>query len=339
VTLGTTFQRGFLRAQSRQSTDVSELFDGEFDVLVLSPSWDSRCTSICGAIRMRTRRAVVLRYSVSDAEGRQRAHREVLEVFADLVSKGSVAPISGDSKEISAFWSALLELLARERVEVGRPLRVAFDASSCPRFLTAATLGTCLSSGLASAVSIFYAEGVYPERAGSQSVAFSRGKWETVAVPSFLGEYDPGKRRLYLVSVGFEGHKTLRAVNAADPDRVSILLPDPGVQDGYVQRAIDSNRQLIESYCIPDDQIVRVAAGDAVAAWKALSERSLEDPENENVYYLCCGTKPHAIGMALNALTLGFPALLYNIPEEHVAVSISAAGLFWRYDVIDTTAV
>jgi hypothetical protein len=141
------------------------------------------------------------------------------------------------------------------------------------------------------------------------------------------------------VSVGFEGPKTLRAVTRADPDRVSLLFPSPGILPAYVEITRRSNEELVQEYRIPKVQIVEAPAADVIGAWKALDAASLDRPEAENSYYLCCGTKPHAVALALRAIALEYPAVLYNLPEEHKVHETEPAGTFWRFDIRDVTAV
>ena len=152
-------------------------------------------------------------------------------------------------------------------------------------------------------------------------------------MPGLEGEYDPAKARFYLLSVGFEGAKTLRVVTRADPDRVSVLFPEPGYFPEYSKRTRIDNDALLRRFRVPRDQVVCATAADAIGAWEALHRNNVERPDLENSYYLCCGTKPHSIALALRAAALRTPAVVYNVPEEHKVVQIRAAGLYWRFNI------
>ena len=80
---------------------------------------------------------------------------------------------------------------------------------------------------------------------------------------------------------------------------------------------------------------MRSEAGDAISVWKDLTESALERPECENIYYLSCGTKAHALGMALRAACLQFPCVLYNVPERHNYVEVTPTGQYWGYRIRD----
>jgi hypothetical protein len=152
------------------------------------------------------------------------------------------------------------------------------------------------------------------------------------------GAVNPAKRKAFIVSVGFEGVKTARVLSKEDPDRVSLIYPIPGVRPEYEALSLECNAATAEEYGVRENSILRVHAADAVGVWKALGTRALDCAEEET-YYLCCGTKPHALGMALRALCLKFPTVLYNVPETHTFVEVNPNGVFWRFDLRDVSAM
>ena len=252
---------------------------------------------------------------------------------------GRVALLRGGSTNLSEIWTQLREEIWRVYRELRRPIRVFIDSSTCPRYYALAVLATSIGGGLASRVSLFYAEGRYPDPDHEPEIAFTGERSQSVAVPGLEGTYDPDKDRFYLIAVGFEGWKTLRTVAQADPDRVSVLFPSPGTQPGYEDRTRNDNEPLFRGYRIPHTQIIKAPAGDAIAAWEALSEAALERPEAENTCFLCCGTKAHAVGLGLRAMVARYPAVLYNLPDEHKVVPIEASGRYWLFEVRDVTAL
>ena len=186
---------------------------------------------------------------------------------------------------------------------------------------------------------MFYAEGAYDLGHGDSDIAFTGGHWSTVAVPFLSGYFEPSKPRHYLVSVGFEGEKTLRAVSRADPDRVSVLFPRPGVSPEYEKLTSAANEPLMREFLIPESQIINAPAADAVATWKTLAKAAILKPGRFNDYYLCCGPKPHALALGLNALADGRSAVLCNIPDEHRVHQTRPNGVFWTYELNDLSSV
>jgi hypothetical protein len=282
----------------------------------------------------------VVLLSHRDTRGLRDAHDPRIIAFCKAIARNTVE-LRADSLDPEALWQAVFSEVVHVRDELGVPLRILIDASTCPRYVSLGLVATCLKEGLAKQVDLSYAEGKYPEpstdRQGiKREVAFTSGTWRAVAVPGLEGLFDPGKKRFYLVSVGFEGWKTLRVVSRADPDRVSVLMPSPGVIEGYEKRSMINNQDLIARYKIPEEQIARAPAGDAIAAWKALDHCQLERPDQENSFFLCCGTKAHSLGLTLRAAVRPGPAVLYYRPEDHVVVDIAAAGVFWRYEIVNS---
>ncbi|MCH8043055.1 MAG: hypothetical protein IID44_04990 [Planctomycetes bacterium] len=337
--MSSEFRHGFLRGKSRRSESVPDLARGEFDYALFSSSWDKRCLSVTCATELRAANCSVVIPDLRDVSGLMDKHDPLLLQFASKI--GKCKELRGDSRDVDGLWNQLLQHVLDVHRELARPLRIFIDLSTCPRFLSLGLLSQAVLSGIASEVTVFYSEGDYPEEESEedQHELFTAGGWDAVPVPGLEGEWDPDKKRAYLVSVGFEGSKTLRLVSRKEPDEVSLLFPDPGVKPEYVDRTRKRNAPLIKRFRIPDDRIIRSDAGDAIEAWKRLEEASIERPDEQNVYYVCCGTKPHSLALALRALTLRYPALLYIVPDRHRVVDVDALGVFWRFDLVDMSSL
>lgn len=331
-------RQGHIQAESRRAGSVSELLFGSYDLLLCAPSWDSRCTCITTAEQLTVGNALVFDFRNIGELGLRSAHdQRVREFVSSHCDRATL--IRGKSEDLETTWSAVQASVLDVVRTRGRPIRLLIDISTCPRFYALGALAFCLEAGLAESITVFYAEGAYPEQTDDQArhEMFTIGRWETVAVPFLEGSYDPGKSRFYYVSVGFEGSKTMRVVARADPDRVSVLFPKPGVDQSYEAITHERNRALLEAYRIPDEQIVCAPAGDAVAAWQAMDAARLERPEDENTSYICCGTKAHSLALALRSLALGYPAVLYNKPDEHKEIAVRPNGVYWSFEVRDAS--
>jgi hypothetical protein len=310
---------------------------GHYDLALLAPSWDHRCESITAAdITIGT--CIILRFSTKDEFGYQEKHEKTIDEFLARQSE-TVVPVKGDAVNLPEIWDDLWETALRITRNADAPLRILVDLSTCPRYYSLGFIAGMLQYGLAHTIAVFYAEGKYNNEAGPHPIdyPFTMGQWNATAIPFLRGSPDPLKRRSYIVSVGFEGVKTARVLSREDPDRVGVLFPDPGVQPGYVEETWNRNKEIIAQYRIADESIVRAPAGDAIAAWKALSTAKLEHSSKESTYYLCCGTKPHALGLALRAICIGSSTVMYNLPERHSFMEVSPSGVFWSYDLVDVT--
>jgi hypothetical protein len=337
----TTFEDRFLSGVSHRMENVSEWVAGDFDIGLFASSWDRRCACITEAANFSCSSSLLLLFDSRDRDGLRDIHDPLLVEYLRGHS-GETRIITGNSIDTGALWqriqSELLQIIAGHR----RPLHLYVDLATVPRFYALGVLALCVKSGFVKNVTIGYAEGRYPERKTDLSVVesfpFTMGRWTTVSVPYLAGRLDPHLRKFFLVSVGFEGGKVLRAVTREDPDRVSLLFPEPGFRAEYEALTEEANRELIERWLIPPDQILKARAGDAIEAWKVLSIRTLERFDQESVYYLCCGTKPHSLAFALRSLVREEAAVVYNVPEYYNEVDVYPSGVFWRYEIRDLSS-
>jgi hypothetical protein len=334
----TEFSDGVVAATSYSGKSPDELWTGTFDFGLVGVSWDKRCTAIskCNSISFNSVALVAPQTTVSLEL--LSSHREIVHDFCQSNSKlcnvleTETETLSGTFERIrSLFWAAVGE------ANRTAPAKIFIDVSTCPRYLSLALLREALFSGIVSEVCLGYSEGKYPEASPSyndlEEIAFSDGAFQALPVPGYYGEFEPSKGRLFIVSLGFDGWKTLNLLIRKEPERVLTLLSSPGGSPDYEERALSANSALFERFGLSADNSLRATSGDAVEAWRKISEASLEDVEKENIYYLCSGNKPHSIAFALRALSLESPTLLYNSPLKHLPLDIDFNGKFWMYSI------
>jgi len=333
----TAERQGYLSGSSQASRAVTDLVTELYDAALIAPGWDARCCSIMGAAHLRVRTCLVLVLPTFDPYGKRHRNERALMSFLRERSE-DVVLLQADPNDRQVLWEALWSALRQLAAQNSRPVSLLMDLSTCPRFYSLAALAGCFKHALTSRIDVLYTEGEYagdPTAPAALQFQFSLGEWTTVPVPFLEGTADPWKKRYLLVSLGFEGPKTSRVLSREDPDRISVLLGDPGTRAEYPAVAERGNSRILHTYQVPAQQIVRVAAADAIAVWRRLREASLERPDSENTFYLPCGTKPHALGLALRALCLGFPTVLYNAPDAYNFVDVQPTGIYWRYRIED----
>jgi hypothetical protein len=222
-----------------------------------------------------------------------------------------------------------------------RPVKVFFDMSTASRYYVLSTLATTLRSGIVSDFVFFYPEGKYraAETEQSEKGIFSGGKWETVAIPGLNGEFFTGKPYSLLVSIGFEGAKTLRVVNKLEPSHVSVLIPSPGFSEEYAKETIEQNRRLIDDFVRTADDTMYAEAGNLVDALRKLQESKQQYAEQQNLVFLCCGTKPHSLALGIRAFEMETPLVYYNRPSIHIENATVATGKYWRYHIRDLSVM
>lgn len=339
------FRNSFIIGESKSTKNPGELLNGVYDILILGASWDTRSTWVVDIGNIEAGHCILVTYENEDLKGidddayeRQLRNGEILERYMGDISHSTKTERSS-AYDIEEKWmriyANILEVYEREK----RPLNICLDISAIPRYCVLSALGMCIKNGIASEMVFLYAEGDYKIDAENVKYISQVGGWKKINIKALESVYDPAKRDFYLVSIGFEGNRTLRVTSESEPRRVSLLFPDPPVKDGYVEETAKENRRLIEKYRIPETQIIRAAAGDAIEAWKKLTVLMLERPESENAFYLCCGTKPHALALGLRALAKEFGTVVYYIPDRKVPTDVGANGTFWKYTIRDISVL
>ncbi len=333
------FNDRHLSAVSTRASSVDSLFPENlnYDVVIVVPSWDHRSKSILKASRFHADLGIIISFTDRDDLGITDESEKLLTEF--LWSRcETTTHIEEDSSNTQLIWTRLFSLIEKYAVQKSTALRFLFDISTCPRYYFLGLVAECFRLGIAVEFSCLYAEGEYPQDSpADRHDLFTRGGWDSIPIPGLEGEWDPGKKRCYLVSIGFEGTKTLRFVSRSEPDRLIVLFPDPAVLPEYTERTRNRNKMLFENY--PDSKVLRASAADAVDTWRILSENNEEKTNDENTFFVCCGTKPQSLGMTLRAMMKPECAVLYIVPDHHQVVETKPSGFYWRYDIRDSTAL
>jgi hypothetical protein len=328
------FREDYISATSFKSTDRNAVLAGDYELAVFAVSWDRRCLSLPKGTAWRAKRAVLIRPPVIDKEGYCACHEEELVVMLNERCQ-ALELIDGAKLGFDGVWDRLYEIGVEEATRAPSPGAFLLDLSAMSRFYSAGLVAMIIRLGIAARTDCFYAEGRYDATIDVKEVLFSDGKWERKVVPFLDGKSNPSVGWYYLLSAGFDGDWIKKILFQEEPDRVGLLIPIPGVNPAYEQRCLDGIKSITSEFMIPEEYHLRAHAADAVAAWQKVSASGQERWEDEQVAYLCCGTKPHAVAMALRALVHRYPAVLYFLPERYKVIPVEEAGTFWRYTIVD----
>ena len=334
----TIYKDYFLHAKSEFSNNPINLIYGTYDLGIIFPSWDNRCLELLKCTDLSFKNSILPIFSGKNSAKYSKLNQSKLIDYAKQNSNQTYS-FEGESIDFNYIWQNLSKQIINQFIKNKSSLNIFLDLSTCPKYYAMSILSTCILRGIAKLITIFYSEGEYHIKTDVNQNLFTAGKWDTIAIPSLKNIHDPGKRKYYLVSVGFEGAKTMQVISKKDPERISILFPDPGVKKEYVSIAESENEILFNKYKVPDKEIIRAPAGDAIMAWKKISERSPERPNDENIHYLCCGTKPHALALSLRAIARSNATVLYRKPNSYQYVDVKPIGQYWRYDIKDISAI
>lgn len=334
--MNSKIRSSFVETLSCKSSSVQEIYSGTYDFLVGSASWDRRSVAIADSDNFSAEFALLFDFVKKDDDGLSKKHMSILQAaYKSRVSNLETELI--EATFVDANWQLLNHHLLNACKKLERPLDVFVDLSTTPRYLTLGLLGVGFNLGLVKSVTYGYAEGRYVANNNKQEL-FTEGGWAAVAIPGLSGEWEPHRSRHYLVSVGFEGVKTRQLVSKSEPDRVSLLFPDPPVKEQYREKTARANQPLIDDFRIGKEGQLSAHAADVVETLRVLDEADLENFDSENCLYVCCGTKPHSLAFAIRSLIKSEPALLYIVPESHRVSNVESNGVYWQYKVTDCSS-
>jgi len=242
-------RNSFLEISSLSSSSIDEVYTGHFDFAMGASSWDERSIAMTNARNFTSDFGLLFYFLKKDSKGVSERHETILGVFFERYCKRhSVHEV--EATHLRANWEVVRSALLKAYHETHRPLSVFVDLSTIPRHLSLGLLGFGLEHGLIESLTYGYSEGEYPndDKDSVSQELFTEGGWEAVAIPGFIGEWEPCRARHYIVALGFEGVKTQQLVSRSEPDKVSVLFPDPPVKEGYDEITFENNRLLIERY-------------------------------------------------------------------------------------------
>jgi len=326
------FSSSGVHAVSYKADTASEVKFDHYDLVIITSSWDSRCLTLIDSPLKEVPYAILLTFDDKDPNGVRDKNDSILENYCSHISS-VMFTISGLSTDIDSVWSKISERLLDIRNRTNKAISILFDLSCCPRYYAITLMSICYKYGIACKIDYFYNECTYPEKSdvlSQEEIAFTAGKWEAKRIPHLTGRINPGIKNRFTVSIGFEGSKTLMILNEFEPDNVNILIPSPGYTDNYVDRAKEANQELFKSFGVTKQNEIYSYAADPIDVWTKVSV-TVKENNGWNDYFLCAGSKPHSLGLALAAFTLQTPSLIYSLPQEHKPVYVTPKSDCWLY--------
>ena len=321
-----------IHAASYSSEEASTIAFSDYDLIILTSSWDNRCITLTDSHIESVSSVILLLFDDKDEAGVRSKNDTILKDYSKSISNNQYV-IRGNSTSVNSVWNELYDTVLSVACSIGRPLSILCDLSCCPRYYSLSLLSTCFRFGIASRIHYFYNECTYPEKDDELSleeVSFTAGRWEAKAINYLAGSHNPGSRNRFTVSIGFEGSKTLMVLNEFEPDKVNVIIPSPGYSEGYVDRVRSANSELFRSFGVNSENEILSHAGDPIDVWAKISKAR---DARWNDHYLCAGSKPHSLGLTLAAYSLQYPVLLYSLPKKHNPIDVIPKPDCWLYEV------
>lgn len=324
----------FEKYLSGESTIVSKdsgIHD-TFDLFIFSIGWESRCTAILKYVKdeFSSNSVILLSYKVGEIKGYQDSYYDNIKNYIrSKKDTKNIYSIEDDPTNLHSITDKIDNVLIDLINELKRPLNIGIDISSCPRYFFLYLLSYCLKNNIANNLSFFYSEGNY--KTNIEEYMHTNGLWSIIEIPNFNGIVNPENKDLFIISAGFEAKRCKSIINKYEPEKIGILIPNPGFNDDYTIKASIQGDMLKKDFFVPDEYIVTAPASDAIAAWSELKNSCFAN-NNDNLTYVTIGPKPHILAMGIHGF-LNNGIITYRIPESYTNIEVEHNNVFWRYDI------
>lgn len=313
--------------------------ENDFDLFFFTAGWESRCTEITkydlGSFNFKS--ATILSFILNDEKGYLEKYMKTIKSFIEKKTVcNHIEDKLNNMDDLNVIRKRVEKILLDQYEISKRPLNIGFDISSCPRYFYLHILGFCLKHNIAKKLSFFYSEGIY--NSDTRNFIHTEGDWTIVEMVDFSNYVDPASQYFYVISAGFEGSQYRSIVAKYEPDELGILVPDPGFKPEYTEKSIKECEILMEQYYIPKTNITKAPAGDAIAAWKALTNPYLNKKDN-NIVYLTVGPKPHVLAMGIHGYLSKNIIVTYRVPNKYTRMEVGASDNFWQYDIENMSVI
>jgi hypothetical protein len=339
--------------------ELQRLSSEAFDLSLTATSWDSRATAMTRCYAAPSEN-IVLCYENAGAKGYSSLNKSIIESWIEESGR-TATMVDFDSARLPSSFQRLIDQVKALRDRSGTALRLLADLSAMPRYVSLGLLSRLGSADLLGSVTFVYETSIYDVSRSDEADAitdprarrlkvwadarsttgaawrgiaslFTKGSWRCIRIPGLdamdveIGDASP---KHCVVALGFDGTETYRTLLQLGAQKVTSIIPDPPVHDGFVERCLAANRAVLAEW--PDPQgVLRCGATDAVGMRDVLLSHHLEEGP---VCFLPLGTKPQALGMAVAALDLRRAVVLYRWPRSFVERANVSRGVTYSYKI------
>ncbi|MFI2842022.1 hypothetical protein [Mycolicibacterium sp. PDY-3] len=318
------------------------LMNGSFDLVVVGASWDKRCRTVIDSDGLNADSVMIIRYASAGTSGTSSTSYKLLESYFSIRTQRSPVVLSIDSALMIETWTEIRTALVHTYAELGRPLHIAIDLSSVPRYISMGLLGFGYKSGCAARMTFWYTAAKNyralsdVERAADSS-AFTLGAWLPQPIPALSKPTSGSAPMRLLISTGLEGSLTLGLVDDLEPARVQLVYSS-GNDPSLIARVREENSILESEYFIQDGDTLTWSLFDVEGLTgqiiKSLTTICVDqhDRRLENSL-LICGSKTHALAFAIAACQTDVKNVFFGLAESRREVTGDPIGPFFRCDL------
>ncbi|WP_342166601.1 hypothetical protein [Methylobacterium sp. SD21] len=325
-----------------QHVDLDRIdLQADYDLTFAALSWEKRSSSAISAVQNLKSGLILLRFASSDpdiAEKKEAQLQEFKKLSADckVINLNSSLDFLGNSRQIQ-------ELLRTKAAAKGRPLRILWDITCFPKAYLLFVLGLCFTRSYVSRMDCIYAEGEYSldishadlhADAAKKKGIISEGDWTSLQIPYLEAETALPPGRDLFVTMGGEVGLSLPFLERYEPNRLGLVL----ISESLIQQPdkLPEPERLAISEILAEPRIVRcdISLTNVVELLQQADNFCFSTKE-QVVTGVAIGSKPHALGLGIAALSHPNMEVVCRIPQRYVPLDVEPAGRFATYVIED----
>lgn len=216
------------------------------------------------------------------------------------------------------------------------------DVTGAPLIYSAALMKFVFRLFPVPKIALLNVSGRYAERGEQQ---FSEGEQYEMYIPGYYGNPDHSKQLHYIFLLGYDGDRSLNIYRENLPEKISVIIPSPGYDEGNDVNTINNNKEfltqagfLFKEHTLPrnysrNKQLYNIDISDIVAVMNRVETIYQEDKDDYEIRLVPLGPKSHAIGAALAAIYNDDISIMYQVPRKYFMSEIPMGDKMWLYDI------
>lgn len=312
-----------------------------YDAIVAGLSWEARCPTALSSLKSIGPELTLFKFASrsQEIEGAKASQLEIfLAIQPDLTVKDLDASTEAE-KNFQAIKAWLLDLY----VTKARPLSILLDITCVPKTYVLYLIGLGFSEELVARLDCLYTPGRYdlvsngaatPSALSGPRSLLSEGEWHSRQIPYLeASEYIANDSDL-LVTLGGELGLSVPFIERFEPRRLGLICIE--------ETSPNRDLPMLPSERMAYDDLLRepnaaqkdIKLCDAVGvARHAMS--FIENSVAQGATMMAIGSKPHAIGIALAALSEPRVEVVCRMPASYRVVDVHPSGQAMLYEIED----
>lgn len=325
----------------QRNLKAGETLARKYDLVIAGLSWETRGPSALARVSGLSTKLTLLKFR-SRSEETETAKLAQLEQFRSMLSEVTIKDLD-PSTEAEKNFAAIKAWLQDTYAASNRPLSILVDITCVPKTYVLYLIGLAFSDELVARIDCLYTPGKYDLAADAPSAPLalagprailSEGEWHSRQIPYLeASEYIANDADL-LVSLGGELGLSLPFIERFEPRRLGLIC----IEETSPSRGLP----MLESEKMAFEELLRepnamqedIKLCDAVGvARHALDFMNTSAARGATM--MAIGSKPHAIGLALAALSDPRVEVVCRTPASYRAIDVHASGDPIIYEIED----